>query len=718
VDTWFPRPDRDERTVESSSLARDSGDVQTLRFGAFEMDLRSGELRRNGHLIRLQPQPFKVLGILLRTPGDVVSREEIQREVWPEGTFVDFEQSLNFCVRQIRGALGDNAVRPRFVETLPRRGYRWVGGAVERVADPATVREWPRPLEPRPSNGDGGREPSGGRDRVAGRPWVLMVVATAAALAGGLGVWAVLPTVERSPPEFRRLTFRRGSITTARFAPGGRVVYAASWEGRPPVLHLVGREARDTRELDIDWARIAATSASEVAFLRDGVLSRAPIAGGPPRAITEGVRAADWSRDASRLAVVRSEGGGSRLEYPRGTTIAETAGWMRWLRLSPDGNRLAVEEHPLHHDDRGRVVVYDGAGRLLAASPVFGSLEGLAWSPDGDEVWFTAAEVGADSNLRALSLDGEVRTLLSAMGRLVLHDAAPDGTALVERSTLCWETYSRKAGRPGEVELTWLDLTGVEGLSADGSVALLVESGEGGGPDYTSFLRRTDGSLPVRLGPGRATSLSRDGRWVTMIPVGRPDHVEVMPTGAGERRRYEVPGATTYEMAGWLPDGKTLYVTARDEAGHWGTWLVDTASGEARPLPLPEGRMVYRDSFSPDGSRLVARCPDENPAYCVYEAESGDSRPLAGTRPEWQPVAWDDEDRVYFRDRQKVVPEVLWRLHLETRRIERVAEIAPRDRAGVLGLTRVLVARSGDAWVYSLARRLSDLYIVSGIEGE
>lgn len=712
--------------LESSSLARDGGHVHALRFGAFEMDLRSGELRRNRHLVRLQPQPFKVLEILLRAPGEVVSREEIQREVWPEGTFVDFEQSLNFCVRQIRGALGDSALQPRFVETLPRRGYRWVGGSVERVQAGVTVHEWPRPVGTGSSNGDGETllEPGEGgeasEERSAGRrrlsPWVLLAVASAAAVAGGLGVRAMQPRVETSQPQFRRLTFRRGSITTARFAPGGRVVYAASWEGRPPLLHLVDSEARETRELDIAWARIAATSASEVAFLRDGMLSRAPIAGGPPKAVMKGVSAADWTRDASRLAVVRSEGGGSRLEYPSGTTIAETPGWMRWLRLSPDGRRLAVEEHALHHDDRGRVVVYDLEGRLVAASPVFSSLEGLAWSPDGEEVWFTAAEVGADSDLHALSLDGEVRTLLSAMGRLVLHDAAPDGTALVERSTICWETYFHRMGEAEERDLTWMDLTGVEGLSADGSIALLVESGEGGGPDYTSFLRRTDGSLPVRLGPGRATSLSPDGLWVTMIPVRRPDHVEILPTGAGERRRYEVPNATTYEMAGWLPGGERIYVTARDDAGAWATWLVDAAGGEAHPLPLPAGRMVYRDSFSPDGRHFVARCPDEEQAYCVYETEAGNPRALAGSRPGWQPAAWDDEDRIYFREREKVVPEVLWRVGLEDGVVERVAEVVPRDRAGVQGLTRVLVARSGDAWAYSLARRLSDLYVVTGID--
>src|SRR5512133_2813430 len=104
-----------------------------LRFGPFELDVRSGELRRNGATVRLQPQPFKVLVVLACRPGEVVTREELQAEVWPAGTFVDFEQSLNFCVRQIRAALGDSALAPRYVATLPRRGYRWVGGPVEEV---------------------------------------------------------------------------------------------------------------------------------------------------------------------------------------------------------------------------------------------------------------------------------------------------------------------------------------------------------------------------------------------------------------------------------------------------------------------------------------------------------------------------------------------------------------------------------------------------------
>ncbi len=97
-----------------------------LRFGVFELDLESQELRRLGKPCRLQPQPFKVMEMLARRAGRLVSREEIQKHVWKDDTFVDFDQGLNYCVRQIRGVLGDNASSPRFIETLPRRGYRFI----------------------------------------------------------------------------------------------------------------------------------------------------------------------------------------------------------------------------------------------------------------------------------------------------------------------------------------------------------------------------------------------------------------------------------------------------------------------------------------------------------------------------------------------------------------------------------------------------------------
>src|SRR6267143_3367235 len=97
-----------------------------LRFAAFELNSATGELRQRGDLIKLPPQLFKVLELLTRRRGEMVTRGEIRDHVWSGDTFVDFEQGLNFCIRQIREALGDTADAPRFIETLPRRGYRFV----------------------------------------------------------------------------------------------------------------------------------------------------------------------------------------------------------------------------------------------------------------------------------------------------------------------------------------------------------------------------------------------------------------------------------------------------------------------------------------------------------------------------------------------------------------------------------------------------------------
>jgi DNA-binding winged helix-turn-helix (wHTH) protein len=107
-----------------SSPGRSSGIV---RFGVFEVDLRAGELHKAGHKIKLQIQPFHALALLLERPGEVVTREEFEKRLWPGDTFVDFDHSLNTAIKKLRQALGDNKENPRFVETLPKRGYRFIG---------------------------------------------------------------------------------------------------------------------------------------------------------------------------------------------------------------------------------------------------------------------------------------------------------------------------------------------------------------------------------------------------------------------------------------------------------------------------------------------------------------------------------------------------------------------------------------------------------------
>ena len=113
-----------------------------LRFGVFEVDLRSGELRKQGVRIKLQDQPFQVLRLLLQHPGELVTREELRSQIWSADTFVDFDNSLNAAINKLREALGDSADSPRFIETLPRRGYRFIAsvtGGMEAARKPPRV---------------------------------------------------------------------------------------------------------------------------------------------------------------------------------------------------------------------------------------------------------------------------------------------------------------------------------------------------------------------------------------------------------------------------------------------------------------------------------------------------------------------------------------------------------------------------------------------------
>src|SRR5512147_1625278 len=122
--------------------------TSVFRFGTYEVDPSAGELRKSGLRIRVQQQPLKLLEILLNRPGEVVSREELRARIWPEESFGDFDQAVNVAVAKLRGALGDSADNPRFIETIPRRGYRFIADVAVLPPDPVkpeSEREAPRP---------------------------------------------------------------------------------------------------------------------------------------------------------------------------------------------------------------------------------------------------------------------------------------------------------------------------------------------------------------------------------------------------------------------------------------------------------------------------------------------------------------------------------------------------------------------------------------------
>ena len=556
----------------------------------------------------------------------------------------------------------------------------------------------------------------GARRRPRARTVLLVLAALVLPL---LGYLAGRGAGQASSPVFHRLTFRRGTVGAARFAPDGQIVYSAAWDGAPREAFTVRPEAPDARSLGYHGASVVSVSTGgELGLLlsrpgRKLTLARAPLAGGPPREILEGVGSADALRDGSAFAILRHAEGRSRLEFPVGTVLYQTSAALSDVRIAPGGDRVALLEHPVLGDDRGLVVVVDREGHRTALTDVFASVHGLAWRPDGREVWFTGAGVGADSALFATTLSGRVRLVHRAPGRLVLGDVAPDGRVLLQRVAARMEVKLHHTDGTPDRDLSWLDYSAPTDISRDGTRMLFYESGQGAGAGYGIYLRGVDGSLPVRLGDGRAAALSPDGRLAVSIPLTGPPRLVLLPTGPGEARTLSDPGLERVDHAWFFPDGRRLLVLGAERGRRQRLFEVPLDGGRFRPLfaegVVPSGGRPV----SPDGLTVLAY-PPESDGPLVYPVDGGDPRPIAGLKPEEGPVRWTEDGRRLYVRSGKVPVEVV-RLDPVTGAREPWQKVVPADPAGVEGVISVIPTPDGRACVYTFHRSLSEVYLVDGL---
>jgi Tol biopolymer transport system component len=544
-----------------------------------------------------------------------------------------------------------------------------------------------------------------------------------AGLIVGLAAGAVL--VDRGRPRlptYKRLTFRRGAVVGARFAPDGRtVVYDARWEDRPAEIFAARTESPESRALELAPAQLLAVSSSgELAvllrprylrgFVNRGTLARVPLSGGSPREILEDVQAADWAPDAASLAIIRDLGGRNRIEYPIGTVLYETGGYASHLRVSPRGDRVAFLDHPLQSDDGGNVAVVDRAGKKTTLSREWLSVAGLAWSPGGDEVWFTGAKVGLSRALWSVSLAGRERPILEAMGPLSLHDVG-SGRVLLAREDLRREIVGLLPGEDRERNLSWLDWSRATHLSDDGKSLLFSEQGEGAGRNASIYLRRTDGSAPVRLGQGISTELSPDGKWALALRPGSPTQLQLLPVGAGEVKLL-TQDEINHQWAVWCPDGSRV-VFSGNLPGHGVRLYVQPITG-GRPEPFtPEGVRITWHPVSPDGRTVAALGPGER--GFLYPLDGGEPRDIPGLVEGDRPLRWSGDGRALFLLRDGEVPASVFRLDLAAGNREKWMEFTPSDPAGVGVINPVFLTPDGRHYVYSFRRVLSDLYVAEGL---
>ncbi len=591
--------------------------------------------------------------------------------------------------------------------------------------------------EPEPAAGSSGTTvvavaAAGSRQKIAA---ALCVSILALIVAAGLGLYAgklFFTPAPLQPPLYRQLTFRRGSIRSARFAPDGQtILYSAAWQGNPTDVFTARPEAPESRSMGLSHTQLMSVSATaEMAVLLNskavgawvsmGTLARAPLSGGAPREVLEQVQWADWSPDGNSQAVVRDVGGRNRLEYPIGKALYQTGGWIGHPRVSPKGDYIAFADHPLQGDDSGSLAIVDMAGNKKLLSAQWFTIQGLAWAPNGKEIWFTASKSGTDRTLYATSLDGKERIVARLPGALMLLDIAKDGRVLLVRADWRRELLGLFSNDPKQHELSWLDYTYPSDLSADGKTLLFDEEGGGGALDYSKssgltyavYIRKTDGSPAVLLGEGGAVSLSPDGKWAIAQTQESPSQFKLLPTRSGEPRDLTKDNIN-HSWAHWFPDGKRILFAADEPGKGVRLYVYDMGSGKSEPIS-PEGVNGTSFAISPDSLQIAGIGPDKK-GY-LYPAAGGDPRLIPGLNPGEQPITFSADGHALYIYQPGELPARVYHLDIQTGQRTLWKELIPYDPAGVENIGPILITPDAKTCVFGYHRMLADLYLVEGLK--
>jgi Tol biopolymer transport system component len=555
-----------------------------------------------------------------------------------------------------------------------------------------------------------------------GRLW-LAGLAAAALAAGAVAGHFLWRPAKPSRPTYRRLTFRRGNLGTARFAPDGRsVVYGASFEGQPIEIYTTRPEGPESTPVGAKNANLLSVSPSgELAIsLRErflggpggvGTLATMPLGGGAPRSIAESVGRADWTPDGKQLAVTRYLEGRSRLELPLGKVLYSSEHDIGSPRISPKGDRVALFES----DPRGLsflIVDLAGKSKTIAGPGIQG--ESLAWSPAGDEIWYADRGEHGQYLLNAVDLSGRVRTLASAPAGLVLHDIARDGRVLVEKADSQGGILGLVAGETRERDLAWFDGSAPAGLSDDGRLLLINESGEAAGRGGAYYLRKTDGSPAIKLGERAALDLSADGKWVLARPTDSEKNLVLQPTGTGTSIPIEEPGFQILADARIFPDAKRLLLAATEPGKKRRLYVQDIPSGKPRPIS-PEGFSASGRPVSPDG-RWVAAYRELTEDLFLLPTSGGEPRTIPNTK-NIDLICWSADGTSLFATESGSIPARVVRIDVATGRRERWKDLAPPELAGMIYVQPVHVTPDGRSYVYGYVRSAtSDLYLVEGLK--
>jgi eukaryotic-like serine/threonine-protein kinase len=599
----------------------------------------------------------------------------------------------------------------RCLEKEPTRRFQSahdLAFALEALSDPSGVTPAPAAAVPARRSAPLGR--------------ILAGVAIVAAVALG---WFAGSGRAPQAPRFTRLTFRTGNIGSARFlADGKSAVFDAQWDGAPPEVFQVPFDFPAARPLGLEMRGVMAVSPSnELALLRGkppapyfrdgGMLERMTLSGGSPRAIVDSVLTGDFSPDGSALALVRFSATHILLEYPQGHVLLSSDHDLSFPRVSPDGKSIACVENPVPYDDRGRVVLVGHDGKVRRLTQDFESVSGLAWSADGKEIWFTAANAGIHRSLWSVRPGRPARERLSAPTGLVVMDIAKNGDALLARESIRNTARARMAGDSTARDLSWFDYSVVDDLSPDGKVLLFDEESESAGHLYAACMRRAEDTAPVRLGDGIPVALSPDGAWVFSLVPTTPQKAILLPTGPGQPRVLDLgPLSSVIASASWMPDGQHVLVSG-NEAGKQGRlWLLDAAGGPpkaASPGGITFGGRANR-RVAPDGRRVL--CGSNELPVGLFDLQDQSMKPVPGVTADLRFIGWSADGAGLLAYVRAANPSPVYLVDPATGTRRKLFEIG---RAPWEDISSVRVAADLKSYAYTTNSLLHDLYLMRGL---
>jgi len=425
---------------------------------------------------------------------------------------------------------------------------------------------------------------------------------------------------------------------------------------------------------------------------------------------------ADISSDGKQFAVVRKPSGPQQLEYPIGRVLFKTNGYISHPRISPDEKLVAFLEHPLFGDDRGYVDVAEANGSTKRLTPEAGAVDGLAWSPDGREIWYAATsfEHSPGRMVQAVTLGGKTRTIFGVPGDITLWDIAAGGRLLFTHEDIDSVQLVASPSTALERDVTVLGHAVNGAISSDGKAVAFTESGAGAPDDYLVFFRRLDGSAAVELGEGSIIGMTPDGKDVVALVPSQPTKLRVLPTGAGEPRTFDVaPVQVDDGSVSWMPGAKEFVFLGHEGIAPPRAYRVSLEGGPARPLTNGEGAQSW-NRVSPDGKFVLqgAGVGMEGGQNVIVELSTGKSRPAPLQEGE-APIDWDQDGKHIFVAQEGDESATIFRVDAFTGRREMWKQIKPNDPAGMLSLSHFFVTPSGNAYAYNAERVLSALYVYS-----